>query len=92
MVQDEALINIRSKVLRANTFEPLESAAFYSIEYLISLVVVWCCWIHRTTMVVAAWKARLIMRFLLKTKALADIFSSPSWGDYMGWFSEKFIF
>ena len=25
MVQDEALINIRSKVLRANTFEPLES-------------------------------------------------------------------
>lgn len=26
MVQDEALINIRSKVLRVNTFEPLESA------------------------------------------------------------------
>ena len=29
MVQDEALINIRSKVLRVNTFEPLESAQLF---------------------------------------------------------------
>ena len=27
MVQDEALINIRSKVLRVNTFEPLDSSS-----------------------------------------------------------------
>ena len=29
MVQDEALINIRSKVLRVNTFEPLDSSSLF---------------------------------------------------------------
>ena len=47
MVQDEDLINIRSKVLLVNLFEPLERSGCYNFDCLIvgGGTIVATCWI-----------------------------------------------
>ena len=90
MVQDEALINIRSKVLRVNTFEPLESTTLlqYRLFNLFGGSIL--LFDYRSTMAMATSKARREMKFLLKTKALL-ILSMMLLGVDMGCGSESII-
>ena len=90
MVQDEALINIRSKVLRVNTFEPLESTTLlqYRVFNLFGGSILLDLSDYDGCGDVGSEASHEI---LIENCCLSVTVGDPAGRDYIGWFSESII-